>query len=102
MSFLADLLGIVPCPAHAKDEVDRLLNELMRIGQTDDFLSERPGGAFNIQCRHLRAIQIGKRLNEIGGGKLMEYSLRRVKKKLGKTVFAHLEYAWDDIGQWVP
>jgi hypothetical protein len=102
MSFLADLLGIVPCPAHARDEVDRLLNELLRIGETDDFLSERPGGAFNIQCRHVRAIQIGKRLKEIGGSKLMEYSLRKIKKKLGKTIFAHLEYAWDDIGQWVP
>ncbi len=102
MSFLADLLGMVPCPAHARNEVDQLLNELLRIGETDDFLSERPGGAFNIQCRHIRAIQIGKRLYEIGGNKLMEYSLRKVKKKLGKTIFAHLEYAWDDIGQWVP
>ncbi len=102
MCFLADLLGMVPCPAHARNEVDQLLNELLRIGETDDFLSERPGGAFNIQCRHIRAIQIGKRLYELGGNKLMEYSLRKVKKKLGKTIFAHLEYAWDDIGQWVP
>jgi hypothetical protein len=101
MSFLADLLGIVPSPAHARDEVDRLLNELLRIGETEDFLSERPGGSFNVQCRHVRAIEIGKRLNAIGGEKLMEYSLRKVKKKLGKTIFAHLEYAWDDIGQWV-
>lgn len=102
MSFLADLLGIVPCPAHARNEVDRLLEELLRIGKSDDYLSERPGGAFNSQSRHVRAIQIGKRLNEIGGAKLMEYSLRRVKKKLGKTIFAHLEYAWEEIGQWVP
>ncbi len=102
MSFLADLLGIVPCPADKKNEVDRLMGELLRIGKTDDFLSERPGGPFNIQCRHVRSIEIGKRLNEIGGQKLMEYSLRKVRKNLGKTIFAHLEYAWDEIGQWVP
>jgi len=102
MSFLADLIGKVPCPAHARQEVDRLIDELLRIGKTEDFLSERPGGSFNVQCRHVRSIGIGKRLNEIGGEKLMEYSLRRVKKKLGKDIFAHLEYAWDDLGQWVP
>jgi hypothetical protein len=102
MSFLADLMGFVPCPSDSRQEVNRLLEELLRIGKTDDFLSERPGGAFNVQCRHVRSIGIGKRLNEIGGEKLMEYSLRQVKKKLGKEIFTHLEYAWDDLGQWVP
>lgn len=102
MSFLAELLGIVPCPGNARIEVDRLVGDLLRIGETEDFLSERPGGAFNMQCRHVRAIEIGKRLNEIGGEKLMEFTLRRVRKKLGKTIFAHLEYAWDDLGQWIP
>lgn len=101
MSFFTDLLGIVPCPAHSREEVDRLLSELLRIGATDDFLSERPGGAFNVQCRHVRAIAIGKRLNEIGGDQLMEFILRRIKKKLGKNILAHLAFAWDDIGQWV-
>lgn len=101
MSFLTDLLGIVPCPSHSRNEVDRLLEELLRIGKADDYLSERPGGPFNIQCRHVRAIEIGKRLNEIGGEKLMVYALRNVKKKLGKEFLAHLEFAWDEIGQWV-
>jgi len=54
-----------------------------------------------VQCRHVRAIEIGKRLNAIGGTKLMEFTLWKVKKKLGKTTFAHLEFAWDEIGQWV-
>ena len=73
----------------------------MRIGEREDFLSERPGGPFNVQCRHVRAIQIGKRLNQIGGAKLMEYTLWKVKKKLGKSIVAHLEFTWDEIGQWV-
>ena len=102
MSFLADLLGIVPCPSHARNEVERLIGELLRIGETEDYLSERPGGSFNVQCRHVRAIEIGRRLKDIGGEKLMEFTLRRVKKKLGKTIYAHLEYAWDDLGQWIP
>ena len=98
MGFLAELIGVKPYPKHASEEVDRLLNELLRIGKTDDFLSERPGGVFNVQCRHNRAIEIGKRLNAIGGVKLMEYSLRRIKKKLGNALYTHLEFAWDDLG----
>lgn len=85
-----------------KMEADRLIEELIKIGKQDDYLSERPGAPFNIQCRHVRARQIGTRLNELGGLELMQLAHRRVKKKLGATLSSHLEYAWDEIGQWVP
>ncbi|HSM23590.1 MAG TPA: hypothetical protein VK856_01860 [Anaerolineaceae bacterium] len=101
MGFISNLFGIVPCPADRKEEVNRLIDDLLRIGEREDYLSERPGGPFNVQCRHVRAIEIGKRLNQIGGAKLMEYTLWKVKKKLGKTIVAHLEFTWDEIGQWV-
>lgn len=101
MGFLANLFGIIPCPADKKVEVEKLIDELLRIGKQGDFLSERPGGGFNAQCRHIRAIQIGKRLYEIGGNPLMEFTLSRIKKKLGKEIYAHLEFTWDEIGQWV-
>lgn len=102
MDFLQNLFRAPPCPPDYRNEVQRLTDELVQIGQSDDFLSERPGGAFNAQSRHRRARAIGERLNEIGGMALMEYVHKRVRKKLGGTLAAHLAYAWSEIGKWVP
>ncbi len=100
MNFLSDLF-VKPYPPHAKSEVERLIDELVRIGRTDDFLSERPGGGFNRDSRHIRAREIGKRLDEIGGLPLMEFANRSVRRKLGKNLSWHLEAAWKDIGKWI-
>lgn len=90
-----------PFPSENKAEVDKLIAELIKIGEQDDFLSERPGPPFNGHCRHMRARAIGKRLDEIGSFDLMEYVYLRVKKKLGGPLAAHLEYAWAEIGTWM-
>lgn len=100
MDFFRDLFS-PPYPSHQRQEVDRLLTELIQIGKMDDFLSERPGTGFNIQSRHIRAIQIGKRLDEIGGLRLMEFSRRRVRRNLGAQLASHLDYCWEGIGKWV-
>lgn len=89
-----------PYPSHARQEVQDLIDELIKIGQLDDFLSEHPGGAFNVQCRHVRTRQIGTRLDAIGGYPLMEYAFDRVRKKAGKVLASHLEYAWEEVGSW--
>lgn len=102
MGFFQSLFGRRPFPADRKDEVERMIADLVRIGKVDDFLSERPGGSFNLQCRHIRAREIGGRLNDIGSMELMEYAQRRVKKSLGENLAAHLSYAWTDIGKWIP
>jgi hypothetical protein len=100
MLFLRDLFA-KPYPSQHKEEVERLLEELIRIGKSDDYLSERPGGGFNSQCRHIRTREIGKRLDQIGGLELMEYANRFVKRKAGKQLSSHLEYAWTEIGKWM-
>jgi hypothetical protein len=100
VGFFTDLFGAKPYPSHSAPEVEKLLSELIQIGKTDDYLSERPGPPFNMQCRHLRARAIGKRFDEIGGLKMMEYAHQVVRKKLGKVLISHLEYAWTDIGEW--
>jgi hypothetical protein len=100
MSFLTDLFA-KPYPAHAKPDVDRMLDELIRIGKTDDFLSERPGGGFDRDSRHIRTREIGRRLDEIGGLPLMEFANRFVRRKLGKNLSWHLEAAWKNIGKWI-
>ena len=101
MSFLTDMFAKPPCPSHAKQEVDRLIEELITIGKREDFLSERPGGGYNMQCRHIRTREIGTRLNQIGGFSLMEFASNKIRRKLGKNMFDHLEYAWSEIGKWL-
>lgn len=100
MEWLKDTLMGPPVSGHQKVEAEKLLEELIRIGASDDFLSERPGGHFNMQCRHVRAIAIGKRLSELGGMDLMNWAYRKVRRKLKRQIAAHLEYAWDRIGDW--
>ena len=88
-------------PSQNRKEVSDLIAELIRFGKEDDYLSEHPGGQFNVQCRHVGAIRIGRRLDAIGGLPLMQYAQEQVRKKAGKTLASHLEYAWDDVGSWI-
>jgi len=101
MDFLIDLFSS-PVPAANREEVRRLIDELIKIGLKDDFLSERPGAGFNTQCRHIRAREIGIRLEQIGGVEVMTYVSKRIRRKIGKTLAAHMDYAWADVGAWVP
>jgi len=96
------IFGRNPYPKEHKSEVNSLIEELIEIGKRDDYLSERPGHPFNAQCRHIRAREIGQRLNEIGEFELLEYATQKVKKKLGVELFSHLEFAWAEIGRWLP
>lgn len=102
MAFLDFLFGPKLYPADLSNEVQSLLNELINIGIKEDYLSEHPGNGYNAQCRHVRTRAIGKRLDEIGGNKLMQWAYAKVAKKAGKTPASHLEYAWTDVGHWQP
>jgi hypothetical protein len=98
--WFKDQVSQAPCPAEKRPEVGNLLDELIKIGKDDDFLSERPGQGFNSQCRNMRSIQIGKRLDEIGGLELMDWIRFKVKRKLKAQLASHLDYAWDGVGKW--
>lgn len=90
-----------PYPEEHEHEVKKLVEELIHVGKSIGYLSERPGGDFNAQCRNVQARRIGQRLNEIGGFALMEYAYKKVHKKLGLIKSSHLEYAWAEIGKWM-
>lgn len=98
--WLKELFMRAPCAPEKRGEVENLLAELVKIGKDDDFLSERAGQGFNSQCRNIRAIQIGKRLNDLGGLELMEYMRFKVKRKLKAQLASHLDYAWEGVGKW--
>ena len=85
-------------PSQYKDEVERLTEKLGAIGLKEDFLSERPGGLFDKNCRNVQGREIGQRLFEIGGVPLMEDRIKKISKKHGKELGAHLEASWRDIG----
>lgn len=89
-------------PPEPKREVKRFLEELVRIGKSDDFLSTHPGGDFNVRCLHRRARRIGQQINEIGGLELMWAARSHVKRKLTPVMAEHLDYCWQDIGEWQP
>ncbi len=103
MDLLRGLFNPGPAiPREQKAEFDKLIAELIQIGKKEDFLSEHPGGLYNGQCHHIRTRAIGRRLNELGGLPLMETARDRVRRKLGVNLTSHLEYAWSDIGGWIP
>ncbi len=101
MSFFEDIFSGPPCATEDKQEVSKLYKDLIRIGQKEGFLSERPGGAFNIQCRNTRAREIGQRMYSLGGVALMDYIMRKIRKPLGKELSSHLEYCWAETGTWL-
>ena len=107
MGFLSDLFGgglpTGRLDPQTRKEVENLVEEMIKIGKSDDYLSERPGAGFDSQCHHIRTRQIGRRLNEIGGLELMQAVHRKLRRKLGKpgpVLVSHLDYCWNEIGEW--
>lgn len=103
MNILAILFGhpeIRQLPSEPKREVKRLLADLVKIGEQDDYLSLTPGSPFNGRCHHIGARKIGERLNEIGGLELMRAARWHVKRKLKPVMAEHLDHCWKDIGEW--
>ena len=89
-----------PFPGQYNDEIKCLMDELVQIGQKEDFLSERPGGLFDRECRHIRTREIGQRIFDIGGADSMEWVIRKITKRIGKDLAAHLESCWFRIGNF--
>jgi hypothetical protein len=83
-----------------KKEFNRLLADLIKIGQQDDYLSTIPGGQFDIHCHHVGARRIGQALHQLGGLELMQAAREQVKRKLKMVMAEHLDYCWQDIGGW--
>ena len=89
-----------PFSGQYNDEMKRLQDELTQIGKHDDFLSERPGGNFDRECRHIRTREIGQRIYDIGGADAMEWMIKKISKSLDKNMAAHLEACWLRIGNF--
>ena len=89
-----------PFPNSAAAEMNGYVGELIEIGRRDDFLSERPGGSFDRDCRHIRTREIGQRIFEIGGADAMEWTVNQVAKALTPSLGDHLEAAWARIGNF--
>jgi len=85
-----------------KHEINGLIDKLVKIGRTDDFLSLAPGGPFDMQLHHREARDIGRRINDIGGLPLMEAVRSTIKRKLKDVMAEHLDHCWKGIGDWLP
>lgn len=103
MSLIDTIFGpaeIRKLDAQRKSEVNDLIDKLVKIGRTDDFLSLTPGGPFDHQCHHREAKAIGRRLNEIGGVPLMLDVRGVIKRKLKAVLAEHLDHSWKGVGSW--
>ena len=120
---VASLLCALTVDPHHKDATDHLvdvlsalIDELVRIGFTDGFLSTQPSGQFDDHNRHMRTREIGTLIAAIGqrgvfeaGGqvlasdRLLGIVVSRVEKKMGShNNAACLKFAWEGIGGWCP
>lgn len=82
-------------------EADALVEKLLQIGKTTDFISD-PGGDFNENGCHIKAREIGATLHKMGGLQLMQAAYYRIIAELGLGVGRSLEFAWGYIGDWLP
>ena len=73
----------------AEEEAGRLILELIHIGRTSGFASQKE-----------RTREIGKRLNDLGGFRGMQLAARRVISVLGGAYERDLEWEWHGIGEW--
>jgi len=85
------------------EEINRLITELIEIGFSDGFLSSAPGGKFDDRRRHIRAREIGKLLDQIGGLELMRKVFYEVARSFspGSGREPQLNSAWNLIGEWL-
>jgi hypothetical protein len=103
-------------PDHLFDVLGALIDELVRIGLTDGFLSTRPGGLFDDHNRHRRTREIGALIAKIGirgvfkaedrvleRDLLLEIVINAVQKKMGEhSRSTCLRFAWQGILGWHP
>jgi HEAT repeat protein len=85
----------------AGEEIAHLTIELIEIGKSYRFLSA-PGGRFDENRRNIRAREIGTRLDQIAGFKLMLEVFNYVVGNFspGSGLRQELEMAWNRIGEW--
>jgi hypothetical protein len=90
-------------------ELDGLVDELIAIGSGVGFLAMEEGDGFNSSKRNIRAVEIGEKLNDMGGMELMKQVWYRVhldkqgvprRNADGSTIAGQLEIAWSGIGEW--
>ena len=82
-------------------EADRLVDELIKIGCKTGFLACEPGDGLDRNGCSIRVRQIGQRLNEIGGLRLMKIAWWRVRFALSPGPASRdLGMVWDLIGDW--
>jgi HEAT repeat protein len=88
-----------PAAALDTDAISALVEELIEIYRTEGFLSLEPGGAFDDRNHHIRAKQIGRELDALGGLEVMRAAGYRVVERTG-CYESELGYLWSGIGSW--
>lgn len=94
------VVKIIP-PDSRQQEVEALARELVKMGNDDPNLTNEHYDGFLGGRQIDRTREIGQRLFELGGHKLMLMVFETVKPHLKSFAGPkHLEYAWNGIGDW--
>lgn len=82
-------------------EIECLVDELVAIGREEGFVSTSGPKIYDCYGVSLRAREIGKRLNDMGGLRLMKNVWWRVRLALSPSPASRdLDIIWNRIGEW--
>ncbi len=82
--------------------MDQLIRELADIGRRTSFVGTPDGTVYDDHHCHIRAREIGAKLNEQGGMELMLAAHEFVARELSGTPRAReLEACWGGVGSWM-
>lgn len=97
----ADIQAVTEEGMSLDREVERLVDELVEIGHEGGFVSTGGPKAYDSYGVSLRAREIGQRLNEMGGLRLMKNAWWRVRLALSPGPASRdLDIIWNRIGEW--
>ena len=80
-------------------ELEKLFQELLSLGKANEFMGSPGAEGFNMVGYLKRAVEIGERLDSIGGLNLMLSFYKRMDK-IRHNLAHELEIVWNGIGQW--
>jgi hypothetical protein len=82
-------------------KADRMVDELVMIGRKKGFILYSSTCGYGRDGACIRAQEIGRRLNDIGGLRLMKQAWWRVRFELSPgSAGRDLDIIWDRIGEW--
>ena len=101
-AYLAQAEVVQNEAAGESGELGKLVRELIGIGRATSYVGTPDGTFYDEHHCHIRAREIGARLDQLGGMELMRAAHEQVARELAGTARAReLEACWGGVGRWM-